>query len=300
MDSLVGLFTGGDMSDVDARCWSDGLAELHERFGHRFARSEARDSALAYMRGLLAPLERKSGWTVAEEAGHGGPDRIQRLLNRIDRDADGVLDDVREYVVEHLADPGGVLIVDDTGFLKKGVRSAGVRRQYSGTPGRTENCQVGVFLAYSGPLGRTLIDRALYLPKSWTDDRERCRAAGIGDEVESPSAVLPCPPHRPAAPRHRPPRPVLRRSSLPCPPGGQAGARSVSTPLLDNTLATCSAVVAGHTLGLARRGEGTSCGWSWCFCWECRRRWPWPPCAATSGCGSCAGRNSWRPGGSST
>lgn len=123
------------MSDVDARCWSDGLAELHERFGHRFARSEARDSALAYMRGLLAPLERKNGWTVAEEAGHGGPDRIQRLLNRIDRDADGVLDGVREYVVEHLADPGGVLIVDDTGFLKKGVRSAGVRRQYSGTAG---------------------------------------------------------------------------------------------------------------------------------------------------------------------
>lgn len=135
------------------------------------------------MRGLLAPLERKNGWTVAEEAGHCGPDRIHRLLNRIDWDADGVLDDVREYVVEHLADPGGVLIVDDTGFLKKGVRSAGVQRQYSGTAGRTENCQVGVFLAYSGERGRTLIDRALYLPKSWTEDRERCREAGIGDEV---------------------------------------------------------------------------------------------------------------------
>ncbi len=136
------------------------------------------------MWGLLAPLERKNGWTVAEEAGHVGPDRIQRLLNRIEWDADGVLDDVREYVVEHLADPAGVLIVDDTGFLKKGVRSAGVQRQYSGTAGRTENCQVGVFLAYSGKPGRTLIDRALYLPKSWTDDRARCRAAGIGDEVE--------------------------------------------------------------------------------------------------------------------
>ncbi|MGF1432562.1 IS701 family transposase, partial [Kitasatospora sp. LaBMicrA B282] len=161
----------------------------HERFADRFARSESRESALAYMRGLLAPLERKNGWTVAEEAGHGGPDRIQRLLNRIDWDADGVLDDVREYVVEHLADPGGVLIVDDTGFLKKGTRSAGVQRQYSGTAGRTENCQVGVFLAYSGKLGRTLIDRALYLPKSWTDDRERCRAAGIGDEVEFATKV---------------------------------------------------------------------------------------------------------------
>ncbi|MFD5566372.1 IS701 family transposase [Kitasatospora griseola] len=175
---------GGDMSEIDARDWSDELAGLHKRFAHRFARSESRESALAYLRGLLAPLERKNGWTVAEEAAHGGPDRIQRLLNRIDWDADGLLDDVREYVVEHLADPGGVLIVDDTGFLKKGVRSAGVQRQYSGTAGRTENCQVGVFLAYSGRLGRTLIDRALYLPKSWTDDRERCRAAGIGDEVE--------------------------------------------------------------------------------------------------------------------
>lgn len=117
-----------------------------------------------------------NGWTVAEEAGRSGPDRIQRLLNRIDWGADGVLDDICEYVVEHLADPGGVLIVDDTEFLKKGVRSAGVQRQYSGTAGRTENCQVGVFLAYAGERGRTLIDRALYLPKSWTDDRERRRA----------------------------------------------------------------------------------------------------------------------------
>ncbi|AXQ56192.1 IS701 family transposase [Streptomyces koyangensis] len=176
---------GGDISEVDARRWSDGLAGLHERF----ARSESRESALAYMKGLLSPLERKNGWTVAEEAGHGGPDRIQRLLNRIDWDADGVLDDVREYVVEHLADPGGVLIVDDTGFLKKGLRSAGVQRQYSGTAGRTENCQVGVFLAYSGQRGRTLIDRALYLPKSWTDDRVRCRDAGIGDEIEFATKV---------------------------------------------------------------------------------------------------------------
>ncbi|MFE2346696.1 IS701 family transposase [Kitasatospora cineracea] len=180
---------GGDISEIDARRWSDGLAGLHERFAHRFARSESRESALAYMRGLLAPLERKNGWTVAEEAGHTGPDRIQRLLNRIDWDADGVLDDVRQYVVEHLADPDGVLIVDDTGFLKKGIRSAGVQRQYSGTAGRTDNAQVGVFLAYSSALGRTSIDRALYLPKSWTDDRERCRAAGIGDEVEFATKV---------------------------------------------------------------------------------------------------------------
>ena len=125
----------GDVASSDARRWLDGLGEVHERFVHRFSRSEPRESALAYMRGLLAPLERKNGWTVAEEAGHRSPDRIQRLLNTCDWDADHVLDDVREYVVEHLGDPGAVLIVDDTGFLKKGLRSAGVQRQYSGTAG---------------------------------------------------------------------------------------------------------------------------------------------------------------------
>ncbi|GAA4995219.1 IS701 family transposase [Yinghuangia aomiensis] len=154
---------------------------MHGCFVRRFGRVEPRETALAYMRGLVAPLERKNGWTLAEEAGHGGPDRIHRLLNRIDWDADAVLDDVRGYVVEHLGDPEAVLIVDDTGFLKKGTRSAGVQRQYSGTAGRTENCQVGVFLAYATARGRTLIDRRLYLPTSWTEDRERCRAGGIGD-----------------------------------------------------------------------------------------------------------------------
>jgi hypothetical protein len=115
--------------------------------------------------GWSRPLERKNGWALAEEAGHAGPDRIQRLLlNRIEWDADEVLDDVRDYVVEHLGDPDAVLIVDDTGFLKKGIRSAGVQRQYSGTAGRTENSHIGVFLAYATSRGRTLIDRRLYLP----------------------------------------------------------------------------------------------------------------------------------------
>ncbi|MBB5110152.1 SRSO17 transposase [Streptomyces spectabilis] len=150
---------------------------------HRFSRSEPRESALAYMRGLVAPLERKNGWTLAEEAGHAGPDRLHRLLNRIEWDADEVLQDVRGYVVENLGDEEAVLIVDDTGFLKKGTGSAGVQRQYSGTAGRTENSQVGVFLAYATPRGRTLLDRRLDLPASWTDDRERCRRAGIGEEV---------------------------------------------------------------------------------------------------------------------
>lgn len=105
------------------------------------------------------------------------------MLNRIDWDAEEVLDDVGEYVVDHLGDREAVLIVDDTGFLKKGERSAGVQRRYSGTAGRTENRQVGVFLAYATGRGRTLIDRRLYLPTSWTDDRDRCRRAGIGDTV---------------------------------------------------------------------------------------------------------------------
>ena len=179
--SVVGVVMGGDLADV--RLWAGELDAVHERFVHRFSRSEPRESALAYMRGLIAPLQRKNGWTLAEEAGHAGPDRIHRMLNRIEWDADEVLDDVRQYVVDNLGDPDAVLVVDDTGFLKKGTRSAGVQRQYSGTAGRTENCQVGVFLAYATDRGRTLIDRRLYLPTSWTDDRERCRRAGIEDEV---------------------------------------------------------------------------------------------------------------------
>lgn len=124
---------GGDLAEV--RSWAGELGAVQGRFLHRFGRSEPRESALAYMRGLVAPLQRKNGWMLAEEAGHAGPDRIHRLLNRIEWDADEVLDDVRDYVVEHLGDPGAVLIVDDTGFLKKGTGSAGVQRQHSGTAG---------------------------------------------------------------------------------------------------------------------------------------------------------------------
>jgi len=134
--------------------------------------------------GLVAGLERKNGWTLAERAGEACPDGMQRLLRRADWDVDGVRDDVRDYVIEHLGDPQGVLIGDETGFLKKGRRSAGVQRQYSGTAGRTENCQIGTFLAYASVHGHALIDRELYLPESWTADRDRCRAAGVPDEVE--------------------------------------------------------------------------------------------------------------------
>ncbi|WP_067481139.1 IS701 family transposase [Nocardia amamiensis] len=160
------------------------LDSLHARIGGRFTRSEPRARAREYVTGLVAGLERKNGWTLAEAAGAVSPDGMQRLLRRADWDVDGVRDDVRGYVAERLGDRDAVLIADDTGFLKKGVRSAGVQRQYSGTAGRTENCQIGVFLAYASRHGHALVDRELYLPESWTNDRERCRAAGIPDEVE--------------------------------------------------------------------------------------------------------------------
>jgi SRSO17 transposase len=156
-----------------------GLDQLHERIAGRFARSEPRSRVREYVSGLVAGLERKNGWTLAKWAGEVSPDGMQRLLRRADWDVDGVRDDVRAYVIEQLGEPGGVLIADDTGFLKKGTRSAGVQRQYSGTAGRTENCQVGVFLAYASKYGHALIDRELYLPRSWTDDPARCAAAGI-------------------------------------------------------------------------------------------------------------------------
>lgn len=154
------------------------------RVGVRFTRSEPRARVREYVSGLVAGLERKNGWTVAEHAREAGPQGMQRLLRKADWDVDGVRDDVRDYVVEHLGDPEAVLSADETGFLKKGVKSAGVQRQYSGTAGRTENCQIGVFLAYASQHGHALIDRELYLPESWTTDRDRCRDAGIPDEVE--------------------------------------------------------------------------------------------------------------------
>jgi SRSO17 transposase len=139
---------------------------------------------LAYVRGLLAPLEKKNGWTLAERAGEAIPDGMQRLLMSADWDADQVRDDVVDYVVEHLGDPAGVLVVDETGFLKKGTKSAGVARQYSGTAGRIENCQIGVFLGYATPAGRTFLDRELYLPKSRAEDMPRRAEAGVAVEVE--------------------------------------------------------------------------------------------------------------------
>ena len=170
------------MAEVEA--WAAGLAEVHARIAPRFARAEPRERVLAYVRGLLAPLEKKNSWTLAERAGEAIPDGMQRLLMSADWDADAVRDDVRDYVVEHLGDPAGVLVVDETGFLKKGTKSAGVARQYSGTAGRIENCQIGVFLGYATGAGRTFLDRELYLPKAWAEDRARRAEARIEEDVE--------------------------------------------------------------------------------------------------------------------
>ncbi len=149
------------------------------RIAGRFARVEPRRRARAFVLGLLWGLRRKNCWTIAEHAGDATPDGMQHLLAGARWDADAVRDDVREYVIGHLGGPGAVLVVDETGDLKKGSASAGVQRQYTGTAGRVENCQVAVFLSYATPRGHALIDRELYLPKSWIADGARCAAAGI-------------------------------------------------------------------------------------------------------------------------
>jgi SRSO17 transposase len=144
---------------------------------------EPRRRAGAFVAGLLAGLARANCWTIAEHAGEATPRGMQRLLGSAVLDEDGLRDDLRGYVMEHLGDPGAVLIVDETGDLKKGAATAGVQRQYSGTAGRVENCQVAVFLAYAAARGYAFIDRALYLPRSRAGDRARCQAAGVPADV---------------------------------------------------------------------------------------------------------------------
>jgi SRSO17 transposase len=132
---------------------------------------------------LLERVERKNGWHLAEQVGDSGPQGVQRLLNAAHWDADGVRADLRAYVVEQVGAPDGVLIVDETGFLKKGTTSVGVKQQSSGTAGRITNCQVGVFLAYASSRGRAFVDRALYLPQDWTSDPLRRQEAGVPPAV---------------------------------------------------------------------------------------------------------------------
>jgi SRSO17 transposase len=153
------------------------------RIAPRFGRVEPRRRVGLFLLGLLAGLPRVNCWTIAEHAGEASPDGMQHLLARAAWDADAVRDDLRTYVVDHLADPGAVLVVDETGDLKKGTHTVGVQRQYTGTAGRIENAQVGVYLVYAATGGHAFIDRALYLPKSWTTDPETCRAAGVPDDI---------------------------------------------------------------------------------------------------------------------
>jgi len=162
---------------------AQALAELVVRIGSHFGRAEVRKRVGRYLQGLLASVERKNGWQMAEELGEANAHGVQRLLEEADWDEEAVRDELRTYVIEQLGAPAGILVVDETGFVKKGKKSAGVARQYSGTAGRRENSQIGVFLSYASSQGAAFIDRALYLPEEWTQDRVRCREAGIPDEV---------------------------------------------------------------------------------------------------------------------
>src|SRR5215210_1426932 len=163
--------------------WREALAALQRRVGELFGRPEPRRQVGLYLEGLLGPAERKNGWQLAEAIGDRRPWRTQRVLSHVLWDQDKARDLCRNYVVEHLGAPDGVLIIDETGFLKKRTRSAGVARQYSGTAGRVETCQIGVFLAYASAQGHALIDRELYLPKEWCEDADRRAAAAIPDAV---------------------------------------------------------------------------------------------------------------------
>src|SRR6266540_5337131 len=177
------MAAGHSVDDVDPVRWQAGLEELLGRVAGRFARVDLRQRAKAFVRGLLADLPRKNCWTIAEHAGDPSPDGMQHLLARAVWDEDKLRDDVRAYVVEQLGEEGAVLVIDETGDLKKGTMTVGVKRQYTGTAGRVENAQVAVYLVYATDAGHAVVDRELYLPKSWTDDPERCRAVGVPEEV---------------------------------------------------------------------------------------------------------------------
>ena len=168
---------------VQVQGWADELTAVGERIGRHFARAEPRRRAVGYVRGLLGDAQRTNGWQLAEHPGDPTPDGVQHLLARADWDADAVRDDLMAYVAESLGDPGGVPVVDETGFLKKGAKSCRVARPYTRTAGRVENARVGVSLGYATPTGRALIDRALYLPKEWAADADRREQAGVPEAV---------------------------------------------------------------------------------------------------------------------
>src|SRR5947207_2388731 len=163
--------------------WESRLRELTGRVGHLFARPEPREVFNDLVEGLLSDLEKKNCWTLAQRAGHTHPGRMQAFLSRGAWSADALEGEVRGYVVEHLGDPGGVLIIDDTQMIKKGDKSVGVAPQHCGATNQVENCQVAVMLTYASPAGHAFIGHRLYLPKRWTGDPQRCREAGIPAQV---------------------------------------------------------------------------------------------------------------------
>lgn len=169
---------------AEVKNWAAQLEQLHARFANCFERAEPRQKALAYLKGLLSPLQRKNGWQLAEGASDKRPDGMQRLLNSARWDADAVRDDLGQYIVEQLGTSQAMLVLDETGFIKKGTKSVGVKRQYSGTAGRVGNCQIGVFVTYATPKGHTFIDRELYLPREWVDDLDRLQQAQVPNGTE--------------------------------------------------------------------------------------------------------------------
>jgi SRSO17 transposase len=181
MNSIAPVVYDGAVTVEDLDAWECDLEELFARMSPLFYRTESRRHAEQYVRGLLAPLQRKNGWTIAEHVGEPEPKALQRFLNLSPWDVDGLLKLNRDYVLEHLASPEAILVADPTGFAKKGNKSVGVQRQYSGTMGRIDNCQIATFLAYVTPgRDRVLLDRRLYLPqKSWLTDPARCAEAGV-------------------------------------------------------------------------------------------------------------------------
>ena len=172
------------MTTEELAKWADDFEAFHARFADLFARSEPREQAARYMRGLMASVERKNGWQIAEVMGDRVPDPTQRLLYKAKWEADEARDRLQQFVNETLGDEEGIGIVDETGFLKKGTKSVGVKRQYTGTAGKVENCQVGVFLAYTTPKGQALLDRRLYLPREWCDDAKQRAEAKVPDDVK--------------------------------------------------------------------------------------------------------------------
>jgi SRSO17 transposase len=230
----MGFFGRARMPSFDdVSIWHEEVEGVTERIRSRFSRVDLRAHAGRYLRGLISRIERKNGWQLAEELGEQTPTNLQHFIARSQWSADEVRDDLQRYVIEHLGEKDGILIVDETGFLKKGNKSVGVKRQYSGTAGRIENSQIGVFLAYCSPAGHALIDRALYLPKNWAEDESRRREAKV-PELVTFSTKPQLAREMPHLPRHRSEphrslsRPVPRRTWLP--PVSRPGANPTRLP----------------------------------------------------------------------